>query len=86
VRLTKRHAEALLAAYDAEPESAVTDALRRVLDRPDLGFDALVRLAALPADRTAALLARRTDALDELARELNEVRTLAPGRRPPNEA
>jgi hypothetical protein len=76
VRLSKRQAEELLASYDDDPESALTAALRRVLGRPDLGFDALVADAGLSAERAAALTARHLSALDALARELNEQRTV----------
>ena len=74
--LAKRHVERLIAAYDEDPERALTEALRVVLGHPDLGFDGLVERAGLPPQRAARLRARRVDALDELARELNESRTL----------
>ena len=74
--LGKRHVERLLATYDHDAERALTEALRAVLGRPDLNFDQLVALTAMPAERSDALRARRVDAFDDLARELNERRRL----------
>ena len=70
--------EALLAHYDDSPEVALTLALRVVLDAPAAEFDELITAAQFPAPQTQQLLARDTAALDHLARELNELRTLAP--------
>ncbi len=81
-RLTKHDAEALLATYDADPVSALTVALRRVLGRPGAGFDELVAEAPLPTDRQRALAARDQAALDALAGQLNEERTLPGAGRP----
>lgn len=78
-RLTKHDVEQLLTDYDADPVRALTAALGTVLGQTGLGFDALVELAGLTPTRSAALAARRPDALDELARELNEQRTLPGG-------
>jgi len=74
--LGKRHVEALLATYDDDPVAALTVALRQWRDEPTASFDDLVRGLGLSAPRTASLLARDVDALDALARELNEERTI----------
>ena len=75
-RLTKRAVETLLQDFDDDPVGALTTALRIVLDRPDDDFDALIAHADLDEQRRQHLLRRDWDALDELAAELNERRTL----------
>lgn len=75
-RLSKFDVEALMNGYDADPLSALTAALAKVLDRPELGWRELLAAAPLSPARRAALLAHEQAALDELARELNELRTL----------
>lgn len=75
-RLSKRHVELLLDGYDADPVGALTAALRVVLQRPDHDWPALIDAAPLDADRRAHLLECRQPALDDLLRELNELRTL----------
>jgi hypothetical protein len=76
-RLAKRDVEQLLAAYDAEPVGALRLALGRVLDRPHATWPELIAAAPFSDTRRAALLAVDEGALDELARELNELRGLA---------
>ncbi|MEX1105515.1 MAG: hypothetical protein WEB78_04900 [Ilumatobacteraceae bacterium] len=76
--LGKRHVEQLLATYDNDPAGALAEALRHVLDRTDGTFDDLVAAAPLADARRAALLVRDVAAMDDLARELNETRTLGP--------
>lgn len=68
----------MLAGFDRDPVAALATALRRVLDRPDLGWPALVQAARFPDTRIAALLIGEQGALDALAAELNELRTLSP--------
>ena len=75
-RLTKRAVETLLQAYDHDPVGALTTSLRIVLNRPDDDFDELIAHADLDDQRRKRLLQRQPDALDELAAELNERRTL----------
>jgi hypothetical protein len=75
-RLTKREVETLLREFDHDPVGALTTSLRIVLDRPDDNFDQLISHADLAGQRRQRLLERRADALDELAAELNERRTL----------
>ncbi|MEN9645756.1 MAG: hypothetical protein RL238_2425 [Actinomycetota bacterium] len=75
--LKKRDVEVLLDRYDTDPVAALTDALRVALDRPDLDFTALVKLAGFTCARRIRLQAQETAALDELLAELNEMRTLS---------
>lgn len=75
-RLAKRDVERLLGGYDTDPVGALTVALRVVLVRPGASFDELLAVADLPLERRSALAARDLDALDDLARELNELRGL----------
>lgn len=74
--LKKRDVEVLLDRYDTDPVAALTDALRINLDRPDLDFTALVKLAGFSCARRIRLQAQEPAALDELLTELNELRTL----------
>jgi hypothetical protein len=75
--LKKRDVEVLLDRYDTDPVAALTAALRVALDRPDLDFTALVKLAGFSCARRIRLQAQEPAALDELLAELNELRTLA---------
>lgn len=75
--LKKRDVEVMLDHYDTDPVAALTDALRVALDRPDLDFTALVKLAGFSCARRIRLQAQEPAALDELLTELNELRTLA---------
>ncbi len=75
--LKKRDVELLLDRYDTDPVAALTEALRVALDRPDLDFTALVKLAGFSCARRIRLQAQEPAALDELLAELNERRALA---------
>lgn len=75
--LKKRDVERLLATYDRDPVAALTGALRVALDRPDLDFTALVKVAGFTCARRIRLQAKDQEALDELCRELNELRGVA---------
>lgn len=75
-RLGKRHVETLLADYDRDPIGALTAALGVITGAPDRSLRDQLALCALPADRTQRLLAGDEVALDELVRELNELRTV----------
>lgn len=77
-RLTKRDVETLLGDYDRDPVEALTGALRRLLGRPEAGFDELVDAAPVSAHRREDLHRREVTALDELVAELNETRVLRP--------
>ncbi|MFN8020028.1 MAG: hypothetical protein U0Q03_00750 [Acidimicrobiales bacterium] len=74
--LRKRDVEALMGTYDSDPVGALATAMQRALDLPGEVFPALVRAAGFPAERQRRLLDHDVRALDELARELNETRTL----------
>ena len=76
-RLTKSDVEVLLADYDIEPVEAVATALRIVLGRPEAAWPELIAAAQFPDTRAAALLIGEERALDALAAELNELRSLA---------
>ncbi len=76
--LKKRDVERMHVAYERDPEAALTAALRIALDRPDLDFTALVKLAGFTCDRRIRLQAKDHRALDELYTELNELRGVSP--------
>ena len=73
-RLTKVHAERLLADYDTDPIGALTAALRIALDLPDSSWAALLAAAPIDADRRQQLQSADEPSLDRLAAELNERR------------
>lgn len=75
-RLRKADVEALLRDYDQDPIGALTAALRIVLDRPRDDWAALLVAAPLSDSRRGALLVGDQTALDELAAQLNEVRSV----------
>ncbi len=65
--------------YDADPVAALTTALAIVVGTSEeTPWNELIRLARIEPARRARLVERRTTALDELAAELNEFRTLEP--------
>ena len=72
--LTKRDVEALLTDFDAHPVEALTTSLRVVLGRPNATWEHLI--LNLPAARRTALECGDERALDLLAAELNETRTV----------
>ncbi|MFM2078837.1 MAG: hypothetical protein RJA49_2727 [Actinomycetota bacterium] len=74
--LKKRDVEQLLETYDVDPVAALTTALRTTLDRPDLDFTALVKLAGFSCAQRIRLQAHDAVAMDELVAELNELRTV----------
>ena len=76
--LRKRDVEALWQRYDADPVGALTDALRLLLGTDETDWTALVKAAGFTCARRILLQARDQRALDELARELNELRRLSP--------
>lgn len=79
-RLKKADAAALLDRYDDDPVAALTAALRVALDRPDLDWTALVKLAGFSCARRIRLQGNDPVALDELAAELNELRVVTSDR------
>jgi len=66
----------MLASYDADPVAALSAALAIVVDLPGATWEASLAAADLPDGRRRALLTGDLGALDELAAELNELRTL----------
>lgn len=80
VRLSKRDVERLWSDYDNDAAGALEVALRQLTNRPIGRFDELVRALAeqgrIGATRRDDLLRRDDDALDALAAELSETRTL----------
>ena len=73
-RLRKTDVEALLDRYDADQIGALTAALRVSLDRPDLEWTGLLKVAGFSCARRIRLQGNDPAALDELAAELNELR------------
>ena len=72
--LRKADVEALLRDFDGRPIEALTVALRHVFDAPDASW--LELITQLPEARRRLLVARNQPALDDLAAELNETRTV----------
>ena len=75
-RLKKADVEAMLAHYDTDPVHALTTALRLVLEMPAANWPELIGAADFSDTRTASLIVADDVALDALAAELNELRTL----------
>ena len=75
-RLRKAEVERLLADYDADPTGALTAALRTTLAMPGATWDELLAVAPMEPERRRRLLDRDVVALDRLAAELNERRSL----------
>jgi hypothetical protein len=65
-----------LADYDSDPIAALTVALQIVLDMPGAEWTALMAVAPIDAGQRRRLLAADERSLDQLARDLNERRTL----------
>lgn len=78
--LRKRDVEALWQRFDADPVGALGDALRVVLGTDEADWTALVKAAGFTCARRILLQARDQSALDDLARELSEMRSLSPAR------
>lgn len=71
--------ERLLGAYDADPVGALSVALRTVLDEAaDATWPDLLARATITDSSRAALLNGEQAALDALAADLNEFRSLPP--------
>ena len=73
--LTKRDVENLLTDFDPHPIETLTASLRVVLGRPSATWEHLVMY--LPPDRREALERGDEKALDLLAAEMNETRTVS---------
>lgn len=77
-RLTKRQVEALTEGYDADPVTALRDALASLADRSDAGWLELVEgIADHPMVDRGALRRAETAATDRLLMLLVESRTLS---------
>ena len=72
--LTKRDVEEMLATYDTHPVIALRNALRKCFGMPYATWATLVELATRQPDEIRQLLSLNTDALDNLAKTLNETR------------
>jgi hypothetical protein len=72
--LTKRDVETLLATYDTQPERALSAALRKCLGMPHASWETLIECAVVQPEEAHSLVLRNTDALDSLAKRLNETR------------
>ncbi len=72
--LTKHDVETLLSTYDAHPEGALSTALRKCLGMPNANWQTLVEHAVTQPDELHRLLLHNADALDALAKTLNETR------------
>ena len=72
--LTKHDVESLLATYDTQPKTALITALRKCLGMPHATWETLVECAAPQPEESERLLSLNTDALDALAKTLNETR------------
>lgn len=71
--------EELFGTYDADPIRALSVALRAVLDEPaDTAWPELLARATITDSLRAALLNGEQAALDALAADLNEFRSLPP--------
>ena len=64
----------LLATYDTQPEGALRTALRKCLGMPNASWVTLVENAVSQPDELHDLLLHKTEALDALAKTLNETR------------
>lgn len=73
--LKKLEVEALMSTYDRDQIGALTSALRVATGHHQATWEHLVSL--LPSERRAPLLHAETSALDLLATELNETRTVS---------
>jgi len=65
-----------MVAYDTDPVGALTEALKHVLQTADADWASLIALCGFSPSRAGRLIARDVRALDELAAELNEMRTI----------
>ena len=68
----------MLDAYDDDPVTALTAALRLAVEAPGATWDELLVIAPFDLRRAARLRAGDIDALDSLFAELNELRAIGP--------
>ena len=74
--LTKHDVEDLMDNYDADPQQALTKALRIVTGMPNASWKTLVSHASPDPDHRELLNGGNQSSLDKLAQQLNERRTL----------
>ena len=74
--LTKHDVEDLMNNYDADPQQALTKALRIVTGMPNASWKTLVSHASPDPDHRELLNGGNQSSLDKLAQQLNERRTL----------
>jgi hypothetical protein len=72
--LTKHDVEKLLATYDTQPIDALSTALRKCLGMPHATWQTLVEVAIPDAHEHKLFLSHNIEALDSLAKRLNETR------------
>ena len=72
--LTKHDVESLLATYDTQPKAALITAIRKCLGMPYATWETLVECVVPQPEESDRLLSLNTDALDALAKTLNETR------------
>ena len=72
--LTKRDVEILLATFDTQPEDALSTALRKCFGMPHATWQTLVEVAIPDAHEHKLFLSHNIEALDSLAKRLNETR------------
>jgi hypothetical protein len=75
-RLSKRDAETLMADYEHDPKAALAAALAVVTGDSSGGFAERIDRCDLEPERKRLLLDGDAESLDELAQELNELRTV----------
>ncbi|MSO31890.1 MAG: SET domain-containing protein-lysine N-methyltransferase [Ilumatobacteraceae bacterium] len=73
-KLKKNDVEQLLLGYDNNPISSITDALQIVLGKTFCQWPSLIAALPIDADRQRLLLTKDSQYLDQLVRELNELR------------
>jgi hypothetical protein len=75
-RLRKADVERLLDGFDRDPIGVLTGALTQLLQIDNPGWAPLITLCSFSPDRADALQRADQNALDELLRDLNELRTI----------
>ena len=74
--LTKRDAEDLMNNYDADPQQALTKALRIVTGMPNASWRSLVAQVSPDLEHRELLYGADQSSLDKLAQHLNERRSI----------
>ena len=74
--LTKRDVEVLMNSYDANPQQALTRALRIVTGMPNATWKSLVAQVSTALEDRELLYSADQSCLDQLAEQLNERRII----------